>query len=69
MELSTDIFHTIFAQIALLSAVIAALSIFMERKRHNRSNLNKTGFMPWNLISVIATLGVIMMTALAIKMG
>ncbi len=69
MEFLTDIFDTIFAQSALLCAIVAALSIFMERRRHNRKNLNKTGFMPWNLISVIATLGIIMMTALAIKMG
>lgn len=69
MEFLSDIFDSLFAKGAAISAVIAALSIVMERRRHNRKNLNKTGFMPWNLLSVIATLGTVMFIALAIKMG
>lgn len=69
MEFLSDIFDNIFAQSAAFCAVTAAISIIMEKRRHNRKNLNKAGFMPWNLLSVIATLGTVMMTALAIKMG
>lgn len=64
-----DIFDNIFAIAAIISAIIAGLSILMETRRKNRKNINKVGFMPWNLISVMASLGVIIMTALAIKIG
>jgi acid phosphatase family membrane protein YuiD len=69
MDSLASIFDNIFALAAVISAAIAGISIIMERRRHNRKNLNKTGFMPWNLISVIATLGTVMFIALAIKMG
>lgn len=69
MEFLIDILDNIFAQGAALCAVTAAISIFMERRRSKRKNLDKTGFMPWNLLSVIATLGTVMLIALAIKIG
>ncbi len=69
MDFIFSIFDSHFAIGAIISAVIAALSIIMEKRRHNRKNLNKTGFMPWNLISVLSTLATVMLIALAIKIG
>ncbi len=69
MDFIASLFDNIFAQSAALSAAIAGLSIIMERRRHNRKNLDKAGFMPWNLISVIATLATVMLIALAIKIS
>lgn len=32
----------------------AALSIIMERRRNNRKDIEKVGFMPWNHILIIS---------------
>lgn len=68
-DVTNDLFDNIYAVTAAISAVIAGVSVIMEKRRNNRKNVNKVGFMPWNLISVISTLGFVIMTALAIKIG
>jgi len=64
-----DIFDNVFAISAILAAIMSLFAIMMEKRRHNRINLNKVGFMPWNLISVISILITVIMAAMAIKYG
>jgi hypothetical protein len=44
-------FWTIATALMLATAI---LSIVMERRRHNRADIEKVGFMPWNHILIIA---------------
>jgi hypothetical protein len=55
--------------IALCTATITAASMFADRRRHRRQDLNRVGFMPWTGISVFATLATVLSMALAIKSG
>jgi membrane protease YdiL (CAAX protease family) len=48
----------------LLLAVAAA---WAEHRRGKRRNLDSVGWMPWNLIQVLAFLGAIAAAALALK--
>ena len=48
----------------LLLAVIAA---WAEYRRGKRRNLDSVGWMPWNLIQVLAFLGAIAAAALALR--
>ena len=54
------------AGILLATAVLAALA---EHLRSRRRDLDKVGWMPWNLIQILAFLGAIVAAALALRMG
>ena len=56
----------IAAGILLLLAVLAALA---EHLRNRRRNLDAVGWVPWNMIQVLAFLGSVLALALALKAG
>lgn len=55
-----------YAGIALFVLVIAALG---ERRRMRRKNLERVGFMPWPLITVLASLLFAVFAGLAVRGG
>jgi hypothetical protein len=61
-------FH-IWTVIAVAGAILSAISIFADRRRHRRARIEQVGFMPWTGISVFAIMVTLMATALAIKAG
>ena len=61
-------FH-IWTVIAIAGAILSAVSIFADRRRHRRTRIEQVGFMPWTGISVFAIMVTLMATALAIKTG
>lgn len=61
-------FH-IWTVIAVGAAALSAVSIFADRRRHRRTQIEHVGFMPWTGISVFAVMVTLMSTALAIKAG
>ena len=62
------VFH-IWTVIAVAAAILSAISIFADRRRHRRTRIEQVGFMPWTGISVFAIMVTLMATALAIKTG
>ena len=62
------VFH-IWTVIAVGGAILSAVSIFADRRRHRRTMIEQVGFMPWTGISVFAIMVTLMSTALAIKAG
>ena len=52
---------------ALLSASIVLISSLADRRRHKRVNIEKVGFVPWPIITVLSVLGTVLAAALAIK--
>jgi len=38
----------------IILVLTAAISVIMERRRNNREDADKVGFMPWNLILVMS---------------
>ena len=50
---------------ALALAVVAGLA---EHRRSRRRDLDKPGWMPWNLIQVIAGIAAVVAAALALKL-
>ena len=61
-------FH-IWTVIAVGGAILSAISIFADRRRHRRTQIEQVGFMPWTGISVFAVMVTLLSTALAIKAG
>ena len=61
-------FH-IWTVIAAVAAIVSAISIVADRRRHRRIRMEQVGFMPWTGISVFAIMATLMATALAIKTG
>ncbi len=55
-----------YAGIALVALVIAVLG---ERRRMRRKNLERVGFMPWPLITVLASLLFAVFAGLAVRGG
>lgn len=55
-----------YALIALGVLVVAALG---ERRRTRRTNLERVGFMPWPLITVLASLLFAVFAGLAVRGG
>jgi hypothetical protein len=55
--------------VAIVSALITALCMFADHRRHRRADLEKVGFMPWTGLSLFATLATVLAIALAIKSG
>ena len=51
------------------SLALAIASGFGEWRRQRRRNIDDVGFMPWQLIQMLAILGVAMLATLAVKLG
>jgi hypothetical protein len=49
--------------------VIAAISAVAEHRRTRRRHLDRVGWVPWNLIQVLAFMASVVALALAIKAG
>lgn len=49
--------------------VVALVAGFADRARHNRRNLDQTGWIPWRGIQVAAIFGIIADLILAMKVG
>ena len=47
--------------------VLACWSVWAEHRRGRRPDLDQVGWVPWNLIQVLAFLGAIAAAALALK--
>lgn len=53
--------------IAALSGVIVVISSIADRRRHQRTDMNNVGWVPWTAITVFAVLSTVLAAALAIK--
>jgi len=53
--------------LAVAALLLAVFAGWAERKRSRRANFDRPGFMPWNLIQVIAAFCIVIATVLAIK--
>lgn len=53
--------------LSVISALVVLVSSFADRRRHNRSNIDNVGFMPWTGITVFSVLATVLSAALAIK--
>lgn len=51
-----------------MSALMAVLSTVADLKRQRRRNLDKVGFMPWTLITVLSVMATLFLTAIALKL-
>ncbi len=47
--------------------VLAVVAAWAEHRRGKRRNLDSVGWMPWNLLQVLAFLGAVAAAALALK--
>jgi hypothetical protein len=47
--------------------LLAAAAVLAEHRRGKRRNLDAVGWMPWNLIQILAFLGAIAAAALALR--
>ena len=61
-------FH-IWTVIAVAAAMLSAVCIFADRRRHRRTEIEQVGFMPWTGMSALAIMITLLSTALAIKAG
>jgi hypothetical protein len=52
---------------SLIAFGIAGLSAFAERRRSKRANLDRAGFMPWDLVLVLSLMAGVTFAALALK--
>ncbi|MCJ2181198.1 hypothetical protein MTR62_00515 [Novosphingobium sp. 1949] len=50
-------------------ALMAAAASIAERRRLRRRNLEAVGFMPWNVLSLLTTLGALVLIGLALRDG
>ncbi|NCP10827.1 MAG: hypothetical protein GW859_02530 [Sphingomonadales bacterium] len=55
-----------YACIALVVLVVAAIG---ERRRMRRKNIERVGFMPWPLITVLASLAFAVFAGIAVRGG
>jgi cell division protein FtsX len=51
------------------ASALTAIAAFADHRRRNRADLDRVGFMPWPLISVMAVMTALVAFALAIKGG
>jgi hypothetical protein len=49
------------------SAAMAAFASFADWKRQHRKDIDRVGFMPWTLVTVMGVVAALMFTALALK--
>jgi hypothetical protein len=52
---------------SLIAFGLAGLSVFAERRRSKRTNLDHAGFMPWDLVLVLSLMAGVTFAALALK--
>jgi hypothetical protein len=55
--------------IGCVATALTALSAYADHRRRNRADMDRVGFMPWPLISVMAVMTALFAFALAIKGG
>ena len=48
---------------------LAGIAAFAEHRRSRRRNLDRVGWVPWNVIQVLAFIGSVLALALALKAG
>jgi hypothetical protein len=60
---------TIFWTAAAGLFLLAAYAAWAEHRRTRRRHLDRVGWVPWNLIQVLAFLGSVVALALALKAG
>jgi hypothetical protein len=58
---------TLLWTLAAALLLLAVAAAFAEHRRGKRRNLEAVGWMPWNLIQVLAFLGAVAAAALALK--
>jgi hypothetical protein len=49
------------------AVALAGIASFAERRRNRRADLDRVGFMPWPLVSVLAIMAAVVLAALALK--
>lgn len=59
--------QSVMANIGIGASVLLAISLIADRRRNARKDLDKVGFMPWPLITVVATLVAAVSIGLALK--
>jgi membrane protease YdiL (CAAX protease family) len=59
--------RTLLWTLAAALLLLAVAAAWAEHRRGKRRNLDSVGWMPWNLIQVLAFLGAIAAAALALK--
>ncbi|WP_164115010.1 hypothetical protein [Sphingorhabdus sp. Alg239-R122] len=59
----------LWGAIAIGGAVVALVASLAERRRNNRADVDRVGFMPWTLILVLAVLTTIFAASFALKSG
>ncbi len=57
----------VFAGVGAGALVLTVTSVFADRRRLRRSNMDDVGFMPWTLITVIGTIATLFAFALAVR--
>ena len=60
---------TILWAAAGLLFVLAGVAMVAERRRGRRRHLDRVGWVPWNLVQVLAFIGSFAAAALALKAG
>ena len=63
--MSTQVMFLLVAGAAMLLAVFAAIR---EKQRINRPNLDRVGWVPWNLIQIISGIVAVVAIVLAFKL-
>lgn len=59
--------RTEFMAISAAAALVAGASVYAERRRMHRSDLDRVGFVPWQSVLMFAMLVAIVSAVLAIK--
>jgi hypothetical protein len=49
------------------AVALAGIASFAERRRNRRVDLDKVGFMPWPLVSVLAIMAAVVLAAIALQ--
>lgn len=55
--------------VTLVAVAVMLVSFVADRRRSRRKRIDDVGFMPWSVISLIATLVTLFGVALTIKVG
>lgn len=58
-----------YLRYALIALGVLVVAVFGERRRMRRANLERVGFMPWPLITVLASLLFAVFAGLAVRGG
>jgi hypothetical protein len=69
MELANFFDDHFWSVVAVTAALVAAISMLADWRRHKRADLENVGFMPWTGIGIFAVLVTVLAIAFAIKSG